>query len=101
MKKLLVIAIAILVNLSAQAHKSYISIANMEYVDSLQRMEVSLKMTAHDFEHIIEKEFNQHVHIEEHSDTSAIGQFVIRYIEKHFTLVSRGGKLNSIMWEEK
>lgn len=71
------------------AHKSYVSIANMEYNDKEEQIEVSLKLTAHDFEHILEKEFNTRIHIENVPDSSKIGLFIQGYIKEHFVVRSQ------------
>ena len=73
---------------TVMAHKSYISIANMEYNNNKKQIEVSLKLTAHDFEYILEKKFNKRIHIENVKDSSLVGQFIQTYISKHFQVYS-------------
>ena len=45
--------------LGAQAHKTYISIANLEYNKAKEQIEVSLQLTAHDFEEVIARHFGK------------------------------------------
>ena len=78
--------------LVASAHKSFISIANMEYNESNKTIEVSLKLTAHDFEHILEKQFGKQIHIENVEKGTEIDLFIINYIKKHFTVQSQHEK---------
>ena len=55
MKSKLILSILLsFTTLFASAHKSFISISNMEYNQKEKQIEVSLKLTAHDFEHILE-----------------------------------------------
>lgn len=89
MKKL-ILSLLILVSANVLlAHKSFVSIANMEYNDKEEQIEVSLKLTAHDFEHILENEFKERIHIENVPDSSKIGLYIQNYIEKHFTITSQ------------
>ena len=76
---------------AAQAHNYFVSTANMEYDDSTQQIEVSVKMTAHDFEHVLEMKYQQRLHIETISDTSEIGMFIQEYLKENF-VISSGGK---------
>ncbi|MBI3135120.1 MAG: hypothetical protein HYZ14_10650 [Bacteroidetes bacterium] len=72
------------------AHSYFVSTANMEYDAVTKSMEVSLKMTAHDFEHILENKFVQRIHIENVADTSEIGLFIQAYLKEHFVITSGG-----------
>ncbi|PZE15775.1 hypothetical protein DNU06_16505 [Putridiphycobacter roseus] len=74
----------------AFGHKSYISIATMEYNEKLGQIEVSLKLTAHDFEHILDQKFSKSIHIENVLDSSEVGQFIQAYLMDHFTIKSDG-----------
>src|SRR5687768_4393130 len=78
---------------SVFAHSYYVSTANMEYDDVTKSIEVSLKMTAHDFEHILENKFVQRIHIENVADTSEIGLFVQSYLKENFVVTSAGKQL--------
>lgn len=83
-------SLVLIVNVSnVLAHKSYISIANMEYNSKQDQIEVSLKLTAHDFEYILEKKFNKRIHIENVKDSSTVGLFIQNYITKHFQVYSQ------------
>ena len=90
MKPLFLIAFSVLV-LTAKtglSHSYFVSIATMEYNDSTQSIDVSLKMTAHDFESILETKFNQRIHIENIADTSEIGRYTQLYLSDNFVLTS-------------
>lgn len=78
--------------LLASAHKSFISIANMEYNERHKEIEVSLKLTAHDFEHILEKKYGKQIHIENVMEGSDVDQFIIEYVKKHFSVMSGAEK---------
>lgn len=91
MKRLLfsgLLLIAAMPNL--MAHGYFVSTANMEYDDLTKSIEVSVKLTAHDFEHILENKFAQRIHIENVADTSEIGLFVQSYLKEHFVVTSAG-----------
>ena len=83
-------------SLFASAHKSFISIANMEYNETEKKIEVSLKLTAHDFEHILEKKYGKQIHIENVKTGSNVDQFIIAYINKHFRVASESEKTKLI-----
>ncbi|HIP36772.1 MAG TPA: hypothetical protein EYG85_07940 [Crocinitomix sp.] len=88
MKSIFFIIVTLLtVNLSL-AHKTYVSIANMEYNSKVKQIEVSLKLTAHDFEHVLKAKFNKHYHIENIADTSRVGLYIQNYIKLHFKVFS-------------
>ena len=72
----------------AQAHKFYISIADMEYDSTDQRINVSLKMTAHDFEYILGLKFKEEIEFGELSDTSEVVNYARFYIRQNFRLYS-------------
>jgi len=73
------------------AHGYFVSTTTMEYDAVTKSIEVSTKMTAHDFENILENKFVQRIHIENVADTSEIGLFVQSYLKEHFVIIS-GGK---------
>ena len=87
MKRLLLLLI-LFSSVHALAHKYYVSIAEMEYDAENDRIKVSLKMTAHDFEHVLEAKFNKHLHIEEYSDTTEVIQYAVEYLGSHFKVYS-------------
>jgi len=70
------------------AHKSYVSIANMDYNPTLNQIEVSLKLTAHDFEHILENKFGRTIHLETVLPDSEEEKFIINYLKTHFKISS-------------
>lgn len=72
------------------AHKFYVSTANMEFNTVTNTIDVSLKLTAHDFESILETKFNERIHLETVADSTEIGKYVITYLEENFVLTSEG-----------
>ncbi|MFK8046648.1 MAG: DUF6702 family protein [Crocinitomicaceae bacterium] len=92
MKKIIIFVFLAFMSLPLLAHKHYMSIANLEYNKAERLMEVSLKLTAHDFEHILENHFKKRIHIENVADSSKVGQFIISYLKKHIQLTSVGQK---------
>ncbi len=85
-------------SLTSFGHKHYISIANLEYNPKLKQVEVSLQLTAHDFEHILETKFNRHIHMEDVKDSSDVDLFIRSYINQHIHLTSghQKAKLNYV-----
>tara|TARA_B110000037_G_scaffold34473_1_gene41837 strand:+ start:3007 stop:3546 length:540 start_codon:yes stop_codon:yes gene_type:complete len=81
----------ILSSFAAYGHKYYVSIAELEYNAEKNRIEGSLKMTAHDFEEVLEAKFGKRMEIENIADTSAAGIYMKTYLTDHFKLYS-GGK---------
>jgi len=92
MRKSVITFLALIMVLTAHAHNYFVSTANMEYDDSTKQIEVSVKMTAHDFEHILEMKYQQRLHIETIADTSEIGKFVQAYLKENF-VISSGDKV--------
>lgn len=78
----------LLICLSGSAHKYFISIASMEYNEEKKRIDVSLKMTAHDFEKVLIRKFERELHIEKIEDDSEIGKYCQAYIRQNFTIHS-------------
>ncbi|MBK7128648.1 MAG: hypothetical protein IPM74_01530 [Crocinitomicaceae bacterium] len=70
------------------AHSYFVSTSQMEYNEQSKTIDVSLKLTAHDFEHILEEKFNQRMHIEDIADSSETGQYIQNYLKENFTLSS-------------
>ncbi len=87
--KLFLIAIVAAGNIFA--HKYYVSIAELEYNEEKNRIEGSLKMTAHDFELVLENKYDRKIDLEQVKDTSKVGGDVQAYLAEHFKLYS-GGK---------
>ena len=86
----IVVVLLLLLSFETYAHKFYISIANMEYNAEKERIDVSLKMTAHDFEKVLIRKFEQEVHIEKVEDDSEIGKYCIAYLKQNFVVKSDG-----------
>jgi hypothetical protein len=77
-----------MLSLTAFAHKSYISITDMAYNIELKRIEVSIKLTAHDFEYVLEKRFKNSVEIDKVKDGSKEDLYIQEYISKNFIVKS-------------
>lgn len=84
--------LVIMASFNGLAHKFYITIADMEYNEEKARIEVSLKMTAHDFEWILEQKFKQKFVIEEVNDSSKVGEYMQAYLGQNFQLFSENKK---------
>ncbi|MBK9192115.1 MAG: hypothetical protein IPM77_11725 [Crocinitomicaceae bacterium] len=91
MKKYAITFVTIILAFASHAHNYFVSTANMEYDDSTKQIEVSVKMTAHDFEHVLEMKYQQRLHIENIADTSEIGKYIQEYLKENF-VVSCGEK---------
>jgi len=89
MRKLFLICILAMLS-TALGHKSYISISDMAYNDSLKQIEVSLKVTAHDFERILYDKFRKTIDIENVGDTSKVNHYIKQYINYNFKIKSGG-----------
>ncbi|MFT5820227.1 MAG: hypothetical protein ACI8ZM_001466 [Crocinitomix sp.] len=75
---------------AAFGHKYFVSIAELEYNASKNRIEGSLKMTAHDFEVVLKEKFGKSLEIENIADTSTVGIYMKTYLVDHFKLYSGG-----------
>ncbi|MCB9222651.1 MAG: hypothetical protein H6582_00630 [Crocinitomicaceae bacterium] len=84
----LVLLLSLLFALPSLAHKFYVTIAEMEFDAVENRIKVSLKMTAHDFEHVLEDKFDGHIHIEKYDDSTEVIQYAVNYLKDHFKLFS-------------
>ena len=62
----------------------------MEYNLEKERIDVSLKVTAHDFELMLSRKFDQQVDITEIADSSRIGEYCQDYLRHNFQVSSEG-----------
>jgi len=70
------------------AHSYYVSTTNMEFNTQTETIDVSIKTTAHDFEHILETKYNLRIHIETIADSSEIGLYIQTYLAENFIIKS-------------
>ncbi|MEO9531653.1 MAG: DUF6702 family protein [Crocinitomicaceae bacterium] len=87
MKKLLFI-FAIFFCAPLMAHQYFISIAEMEYNSEKNRIDVSLKMTAHDLEDVIGRKFDEKIDIMAISDSSKVFVYFQDYLKHNFRVIS-------------
>ena len=92
MKALLSTFLILLTN-ALFAHKFYVSIADLAYNESKQRIEGSLKMTAHDFEEVLKAKFNKSFLMEDVADSSAVGKYAQLYLAQNFKVFSEDNEL--------
>ncbi|MFT4600475.1 MAG: hypothetical protein ACI857_000649 [Arenicella sp.] len=78
------------------AHKFFISIADMEYNEDKQKINVSLKVTAHDFELVLRRKFKKDLHLEEVEDSSSVGKYYQAYLNHNFKLYNDGVRLPQV-----
>lgn len=95
MKSLFSLIIILIAGTSVFAHKYYVSTSNMEYNTETKTIDVSVKMTAHDFESILETKYNIRMHLETIADTSEIGLYIQSYLAENFILTS--GEIQATM----
>lgn len=88
MKNLLALFTILLSTSSLFAHSYYVSTTNMEYNTQTETIDVSIKTTAHDFEHILETKYNLRIHIETIADSSEIGMYIQSYLNENFVIKS-------------
>ena len=88
MKRFLFIVFIALAAKSTYAHKFYVSIADMKYNEAKQRIEGSVKLTAHDFEAVLENKFGQKYELETIVDSSEVGRYIQTYLASHVKLFS-------------
>lgn len=88
MKNLLSLFAIVISTGSLFAHSYYVSTTNMEYNTQTETIDVSIKTTAHDFEHILESKYNLRIHIETIADSSEIGLYIQSYLNENFTIKS-------------
>ena len=88
--RLFILLILTSCSFAAFGHKYYVSIAELEYNATKNRIEGSLKMTAHDFEEVLNEKFGKKMEIENIVDTSDAGIYMKTYLTDHFKLYSEG-----------
>lgn len=88
MKQLVTILFVLLAG-SAFSHKFYISIADMEYDTIHNRINVSLKVTAHDFELVLQRKFERSIDLEAVSDSSEVNVYIKQYLKHNFKIYSQ------------
>jgi uncharacterized protein YlxP (DUF503 family) len=86
--KRLMLLLVLFITMPGLAHKYYVSIAEMEYDKANKRIKVSLKVTAHDFEHVLEDKFDKRIHIEQYNDSSQVMLYAQEYLEKSIKVYS-------------
>ena len=82
--------ILMLIACSSFSHKYFVSIADLQYNAEEGKIDCSIKLTAHDFEQILETKFNERIHLENIEDTSTVGLFIIEYLNENFQIWSGG-----------
>lgn len=90
MKSLFSFTAMLFAGMTVFAHGYYVSTTNMEYNEEKGTIDVSTKLTAHDFEAILEEKYDLRIHIETVADTSEIGLYVQSYLNENFTITSNG-----------
>ncbi len=90
MKARFLILFTLFIGSTAFGHKFYVSIADLAFNTQENRIEGSLKITAHDFEALLENKFQKKIDIEQVADTSVVGRYVQSYLADHFKLLSGG-----------
>ena len=92
MKSVLVI-LSVVCCMPLFAHKFYISIGEMEFNQEKNRIDVSLKMTAHDLEEVIGQKFGRKIDIMKISDTSEVFIYFKDYLAQNFRVYSTDEQL--------
>lgn len=75
---------------SALAHKHYVSITEIKWNGENQFFEVTLKLTAHDFEHLLEDSGLPHVHVENMEKYDAHYDKMLKILESDFQVFNDG-----------
>lgn len=91
--KAIITFLILLSSIHVFGHKFYVSIAEMEYDSTQNRINVSVKMTAHDFEQMLSRKFDRKIDLEKTSDTSDVGEFMQMYLKQNFQLHSADTQL--------
>lgn len=90
MKRYLLVILFTGISTLSFSHKFYVSICDLEYNVEKDRIEGSLKLTAHDFEKILSEKFNRKIFLDEVHDTSEVGKYIQVYLNQHFKIKSNG-----------
>lgn len=85
-KPIISLGAVVLLTAVAVAHPFHISVAELEYNAQSQKLEVSLKLHATDFERALAKRFGKDVDLE--GDVFKDGKLATEYLDSHFYLVS-------------
>jgi hypothetical protein len=70
------------------SHKYYVAIANMEYNEKDQQIDVFLKATAHDFQHLMEMTFKERMDLDTVSQNKKYSSFIESYLKENFIVTS-------------
>lgn len=65
----------------------------MEYDSTRKQINVSLKMTAHDFEMVLERKFGGNIELEAVKDSSDVDLYIKQYLSHNLQLSSGGKRL--------
>lgn len=91
MKKYLIITLFFLTSFSAQAHKFYVSISQINFNEKNKSIEITLKLFTDDLEKSVGDYINQRVKINQADDAN---QNIAAYILKNFSIYLNGQAQN-------
>ena len=84
--RILLIILTLSTSAMSFGHKYYITIADMEYDSTENRINVSLKMTAHDFEWVMGHQLSKEISLEKVTDSSEGDHFIQQYLKHNFKI---------------
>jgi len=86
--KTLLLTLLIAISSGGWSHKFYVSIADMKWDQEEERIEGSIKLTAHDVEKMLANKFQRPVDLEEEPDSSEVGRYLQAYMARNFVVKS-------------
>ena len=81
-------------NLAATAHEYYLSITKIEWNAKSSSFEVSIKLTAHDLERVLEADGGEKLNLGSDIEASDADERIVQYLKKVFGLTVNGESCN-------
>ncbi len=75
---------------STLGHQYFVSITELVYNEDKNRIEGSVKITAHDFEDLLSEKFDRKINLDHESDSSEVATYFKKYLFDHITISSGG-----------
>lgn len=86
--KTLLLTLFMAISSMGLSHKFYVSITDMKWDQEEQRIEGSIKLTAHDVEKMLTNKFQRPIDLEKESDSSEVGRYLQAYMARNFVVKS-------------
>ena len=85
-KYIFILSIALLTLTSAKAHKFYVSVTVVEYIEEKQTVQIITKLFIDDIERLIRERYDEKITLAEKNEPEIIDYYVDRYLKEKLTI---------------